>query len=233
MKIFFEQLKWQFMLLSRNNIIAISFAVTLVYGLLLFALKGLPNMDKLLIVIILNDPAIIGLFFIGLSVIIEKRDAVLSALFVSPMNHHVYLISRILSLSIIGLLCALGMALSIYGMAFNITHFCVGVFGICVLCCLVGIWMVSYTQNFMSFLLMAIPILLVFVNLPMLNFFGILESSIFAILPTQGCLDLIIRAFNDSGNLLSIPLAYASIVFWIVAIYFLIYRIFMKKMVNA
>jgi len=233
MKIFLQQLKWQFMLLARNNIVSISIAVTVVYGLLLFLLKDIPNLDKVLILIILNDPAIIGLFFIGLGVIIEKRDAVLAALFVSPMDHHVYLISRILSLSLLGLFCALGMVIALRGFDFNIPHLCAGVFGICLLCCLVGVWMVSYTQNFMSFLLWSIPILLFFVNMPMLNFFGIVESPLFGILPTQGALDLIIRGFGDTGNLLPIPLAYAAVIFWCGLLYFLIYRIFMKKMVNS
>ena len=97
-----QQIKWQFTLLHRNNFITISIVVTAMYAIIFFAIRDLGNTDKVLTLLILNDLAIIGLFFIGLSVITEKDQQVLTALFVTPMSHHIYLLSRVLSLSIIG-----------------------------------------------------------------------------------------------------------------------------------
>ena len=82
-----QQLKWQFALLHKNNIIAISVAVTAIYALIFLAIKDLGNMDKFLTVLILNDPAIIGMFFIGVAILMEKKQQVLMALFVTPANH--------------------------------------------------------------------------------------------------------------------------------------------------
>ena len=98
MKTLLTQILWQFRILHKNNLIVISILVTAIYALVFYFLKDLPNMEKVLTLFIYNDPAIIGLFFIGLSVIIEKNQQVLSALFVTPMNLHAYLLSRILSL---------------------------------------------------------------------------------------------------------------------------------------
>ncbi len=130
MKQLLIQTKWQFVLLARNNIIVLSFIVTAIYAFIFLLIKDMGNMDKLLTLSILNDPAIIGLFFIGLMVIIERNQQVLSALFVAPISHHVYLISRILSLSMICWLCALGMAFAAKGISFNYVHFSAGVLGI-------------------------------------------------------------------------------------------------------
>ena len=60
MKMFVQQFRWQLVILARNNIILLSVVVTAIYAIIFYALKGLPNMDKVLTLLILNDPAIIG-----------------------------------------------------------------------------------------------------------------------------------------------------------------------------
>ena len=233
MKELASQLKWQFILLHRNNIITISVAVTVIYGILFFAIRDLGNTDKVLTLLILNDPAVIGLFFIGLSIIIEKQQQVLTALFVTPISHHFYLISRILALSMLGWVCALGMGISAIGMSFHFVHFSAGVLGICMLSCLVGAWLVCYTSEFMRFALRSIPILLLFINLPLLNYFEVTDIGLFRFLPAQGCLDLIISSYSDAPNLSTLIYAYVSILFWVPLLYWLVYRTFVSKIVNA
>ena len=227
-----QQIKWQFMLLHRNNFITISIAVTAMYAILFFAIRDLGNTEKVLTLLILNDPAIIGLFFIGLSVITEKDQQVLTALFVTPLNHHIYLLSRVLSLSVVGWGCALGMGFAAVGTSFHFLHFSAGVLGICVLSCLAGIWLVCYTQEFMRFVLKSIPILLVFVNLPLLNYFEVTDIGLFKVMPAQGSLNLIAASHGNSPTLLSLVYGYASIVFWVPLCYWFVYRTFMFKIVN-
>lgn len=233
MKELIQQIKWQFIILQRNNIITISIVVTAIYALLFFVIRDLGNTDKILTLLILNDPAIIGLFFIGLSIIMEKDQQVLTALFVTPINHHIYLLSRVLSLSIIGWFCALGMGVSAVGMTFHFIHFSVGVLGICILSCLVGAWLVCYTSEFMRFTLKTIPILLFFINLPLLNYFEVTDIGLFKISPAQGCLDLIASSHSDTPSVSDIIYGYVSIVFWIPLFYWLVYRTFVSKIVNA
>lgn len=233
MKALLQQMKWQFTLLARNNIISISIAVTIVYALVFFALEGVDNMDKILTLLILNDPAIIGMFFIGLSVIMEKNQQVLLALFVTPINHHIYLISRILSLSIIGWACAVGMALAAIGPAFHFLHFSAGTFGICMLTCLAGLYLVCYTSEFMHFMLRSIPLLMIFVNLPLLNYFEVTDIWLFNLMPSYGSLSLIIHSYSNAVSSSTLILGYASLTFWTLLFYWLVYRTFMGKVVNA
>ncbi len=233
MKELIQQTKWQFILLQKNNIISISIAVTFFYALAFFITKDLGNADKVLTLLIFNDPAVIGLFFIGLSIIMEKDQQVLSALFVTPINHHIYLISRILSISIVGWVCALGMAFAAVGNSFHLIHFSAGVLGICILACLLGIYLVCYTQEFMRFTLKSIPILLLLFNLPLLNYFEVTNIGFFKFFPSQGGVDLIAGSHEDSPDPSVIFYGYLSIVFWIPLLYWLVYRTFMSKIVNV
>ena len=227
------QTKWQFILLARNNIIVISFIITAMYAGIFYSIKDLGNMDKVLTLLILNDPAVLGLFFIGLMVIIEKKQQVLSALFVAPISHHVYLISRVLALSIICWVCAFGMALSALGTSFNFIHFTAGVFGVSIMSCLAGLYMVSYTAEFMSFTLRSIPVLLFFINIPLLNYFEVTDIGILRVFPAQGSLDILINSYSDAPIVSQLIYGYASMLVWIPLLYWLVYRAFISKIVNV
>jgi len=232
MKALFQQIKWQFMILHKNNLIIISVVMTVMYALIFLVIKDLGNMDKVLTLLIYNDPAVIGLFFVGLSIIMEKNQQVLSALFVTPMNHHIYLISRILTLSILGWACALGMGFSILGTSFYIVHFSVGVFGTCVLFSIMGVLVVSYTTEFLLFLLKSIPIL-IGLSLPLLNYFNLTDIGLFYYMPLQGCLNLIVNSYAESPIVSELIYGYISIVFWVPVFYFFTYRIFKARMINT
>lgn len=227
------QIKWQFIILQRNNIISLSIIVTFFYGLIFWLIKDIGNVDKVLTLLILNDPTIIGLFFIGVSIIIEKNQNVLSALFITPINYHIYLISRIISLSLIGWICALGMGYSALGSSFNLLPFSVGVLGVCIIACLIGIYLVCYETDFLKFLLKSIPILLLFFNLPLLNYFEVTNISFFYLSPTQGSLNLISYSYNNPYSTSEILYSYGIIVMWILLLYRFVYRTFISKMVNT
>ncbi len=227
-----QQMKWQFMILHKNNLIVISIVVTVIYALIFFMIKDFGNMDKVLTLLIYNDPAIIGMFFVGLSVIMEKNQQVLEALFVTPVSHHVYLISRILALSIIGWACALGMGFAILGTSFNIGHFSAGVFGTSVLFSIVGIFVVSYTTEFLLFMLKSIPVLFA-LSLPLLNYFDLTDIGLFYYMPIQGCLNLITNAYIENPLTSELIYGYISIIFWVPLFYFFTYRIFKARMINA
>lgn len=228
-----QQIKWQFLLLARSQMITISIVVTIFYAGVFFALKNLPNIDKVLVGIILNDPATIGLFFIGIGIIIERRQQVLSALFVTPMSLHIYLWVRIIVLSILGWACALGMVLTVVGSSFHWLHFSIGVFGICLLCCMLGIWLVAYSHSFMDFSLKAIPLIILIINLPLLNYWGVFEIPYLKILPIHGSLDLIINAFEEVPNRGEVIWGYVSILLWGSVFYWLAYRTFLKRIVQT
>lgn len=232
MSVLLSQLRWQFVILHKNNLIVISVAITAMYGVIFYFIKDLPNVEPFLTLLIYNDPAIIGLFFVGLSVIMEKNDNLLPALFVAPVSHHVYLISRVLALSIIGWACATGMTLAILGPSINWLHFSAGVFGTCVIFSLAGIFVVSFTTEFLNFMLRAIPVML-FLSLPLLNYFKLTDEVIFEFTPIHGPLNLTISSFHPISEMTTVYIAYVSTIIWIPILYAGVYRVFVNRIVKA
>ncbi len=231
MKTFFAQLKWQFILLQRNNIISISFGVTLIYGLILYLLRDVGSFHAFLVALVLNDPSVIGYFFIGLAIYTEIKHQILSAILVAPISIHHLIISKVLALSVIGVVCSIGLAVSVLGLEFDMLSYATGSFGICVLSALLGIAMLTYTSEFLKFTLVSIPVFLVFVNLPLLQYLGIVDLGIVKyILPIQGSVDLIDYSISETS--INIWLSTLSLVLYIPIFYAFAYRRFTKKLVT-
>jgi fluoroquinolone transport system permease protein len=231
MSILIKQLKWQFVLLQKNNIISISFGVTIIYGLILYLLRHIGSLNEFLIALVLNDPSVIGYFFVGLAIYTEIKHEILSAVLVTPVSIHLLIISKVLALSVIGVICSLGLAISVLGFNFDIFAFIVGSFGICTLSALLGIAMLTYASEFLKFTMLSIPIFLVFINIPLLQYLGVIELGVAKYLfPIQGSLDLI--NFSVSGTDINHWISYLSTAFFIPIFYALAYRRFNKKLVS-
>jgi len=226
------QIKWQVFIFQRNNLITMIAVITAVNTLLIYSLRGRDSLEKFTTLLIYNDPAIIGFIFIGISIILEKDQEVLAALFVSPLSHHVYLISRVITLSTISTIAALAMVLAAKGTSFNVVHFSVGAFATCAFFCLLGIFLVSYTTEILHFLLRAIP-LLIFMSLPLLNYFELTDLALFKLFPVQGGLNLMVNSYSESPKLREVIFGYVSIAVWTPLVYWAVYRIFVKKIAKV
>jgi fluoroquinolone transport system permease protein len=226
-----KQIRWQVLIFQRNNLLNMVVAITAVYVLIIYFLRDFENLEKFVTLLIYNDPAIVGFVFIGISIILEKDQEVLPALFVTPLNQHVYLTSRIITLSTIASLGALAMVLTARGTSFNFIHFSIGAFATCVLFCLMGIFIVSYTTEILHFLLRSIP-LLIFMSLPLLNYFELTDLSFLKLFPVQGGLNLMINSYRESPDLWELIYGYISILFWTPLLYWVTYRIFISRVVK-
>jgi len=205
--------------------------ITAFYVLIIYLIKDFANVEKFITLLIYNDPALVGFIFIGISIILEKDQEVLPALFVTPLNQHIYLISRIITLSTIGFFGALAMVLAAKGTSVNFLHFTVGAFSTCVLFGLMGVFIVSYTTEILHFLLWAVP-LLIFMSLPLLNYFELTDLNFFKLFPVQGGLNLLVNSYAESPNFGEIIFGYISIAVWTPLLYGFVYRIFMARVVK-
>jgi fluoroquinolone transport system permease protein len=186
------------------------------------------------VALLLNDPAIIGFLFIGLAIIIEKKSQVLSAIAVSPINHHLYVLSKVLSLSLLGCLCTLGLAYSAVGFNFVLFDMLTGSFIICMITTLLGVVLVSFTFEFLKFCLYSLPVIVVFVNLPLLDYLGVLDLTYLKHLsPIQPALEILIGSLEqDQGQYMLPKLQYFLSIIWLFGIYTLAYKLFNKKVLN-
>ena len=231
MKAFLTQLKWQFILLQKNNIISISLIVTFIYGILLYFLKDINGLDTLMVSLVLNDPSIIGYFFIALAIYSEIKQQILPAIFTTPLNIHTFLLSKTISISSIGLLCSLGLAISVKGFDFDILTFSIGAMSICILSTLLGLYMLTFANEFLKFALLSIPVFLAFINIPLLQYLDIIDMGFIKYLfPIQGSLDLIDTAI--SGNEINYLVAYLSLLISTPLLYWMAYQQFNEKIVH-
>lgn len=231
MKAFLTQLKWQFFLLRKNNIISISLGVTFIYGLFLFFLKNANDLDALLVSSVLLDPTVIGYFFVGLSIYSEINNQILPAIFTTPLNVHVFLLSKTISISVIGLACSLGMAISVKGLYFDVFYFIMGSMGLCLISTLLGLIMLTFANEFLKFTMISIPVFLIFFTIPILQYLGIVDMGFMKYLfPIQGSLDLIDTGVSGTG--INYFLAYTSIIITIPLFYWFAFQRFSKKVVH-
>ncbi len=226
-----RQIRWQALIFHRNNLVNMIVAITAVYVLIIYFLRDLANLEKFITLLIYNDPAIIGFVFIGISIVLEKDQEVLPALFVTPLSRHVYLISRIVTLSMLGYLGALAIVFTAKGTSFNFIHFSIGAFSTCTIFCFLGIFIVSYTTEILHFLLRGIP-LLIFMSLPLLNYFELTDLGFLKLFPVQGGLNLMINSYREAPDLWELIYGYISIALWTPLLYWVTYRTFRSRVVT-
>ena len=116
-------IKHDFMLLLRNKIIAVSVVVSILYVLIFKAISDWGDVDKLLVLVIFNDPALLGFLFVGVMVLFEKNENTLQVLAVSPLKISNYILSKSITLTSIAIGCCFLMAFASKGCNFNFFHF--------------------------------------------------------------------------------------------------------------
>jgi fluoroquinolone transport system permease protein len=230
MSTFLKQLKWQFILLHKNDITVISFGITIIYGGILYFVRDVGNLDKVLVSLVLLDPTVIGYFLIALAIYTEIKQQVLQAIFVTPVNIHHFLLAKVVSLSIIGAICSLGLAVSVKGLDFDIATYTIGSFGICILSSLLGLMILTFASEFLKFAMLSAPVFIIFVNISLLQYLGAIDIGVIKyILPIQGSVDLIDNAI--SGTSINIWYSYISIIILIPVFYRTAYRLFTNRIV--
>ena len=201
----FSDIRFQF----RYGFYAIYLLFTLVYIGLLYALPDAWRNDAALIMIF-TDPAAMGLFFMGAIVLFEKNEHVLDSIAISPVKAADYVISKLLSISLISTLVA-GMIGASAGVLQFPLQFFVSVFLCSCLFSALGLIAACKIKTLNQFLLVTVPIEVLTV-IPALLWMFWLKSDIFLLHPGASMLMLC------SGK--GIPsLAFLSLLVWTVCFF--------------
>jgi fluoroquinolone transport system permease protein len=195
---------------------------TLLYILLLFALPESAR-NKVATILIYSDPAAMGLFFMGAIVLLEKSQRVLNSIAVSPVKVSEYIVSKVISLGIIGTIVGVILAASIG--TDHLYRVAVGTFLGSVLCSLMGLFVAVKVSSLNQFLVATIPFELVCFVPPILYQFGYRKDYL---LIHPGCNILLIMSTADSIHLIN----YLNILGWIILVYFMTYQA-VKKMFQS
>lgn len=188
-------LNWR--LLRRNRLIEVSIVVTAIYALILHAFADAPIAEKLLVLLIFNDPALLGLLFVGVMVLMERDERVLSALAVLPLRKWQFVWQRVGLLSTLATLAAGAMALSVRGLGgVHWGHFLAASVLTSVFFGLMGFVVVARSRSFNDYIMSAVGAILL-LSVPFFGYFGLGEWWYYAALPTQAAVDAFNFAFTS------------------------------------
>ncbi|KJS21613.1 MAG: hypothetical protein VR72_09755 [Clostridiaceae bacterium BRH_c20a] len=210
-------LKWDFLFQAKYGIIIAAIVITLVW-LGLISLLPAFIMDYVIPIAFITDFAVTGFLFIAAMLFFEKGQGTLDVIVTSPIKVSEYILSKIISLSI--LICSIAIAL-VFGVSIikdiEVNYFFVVVAStlsssfFILLGLIISTFYKSFTDMLMPmgglFTLLFIP-LLIYVNADILNF---LDYIVF-IWPTYSMINLIDAILgNSSTNAIILSIAYILI----------------------
>lgn len=144
---------------------------TILYVFILYALP-LSWRSYASAILILSDPAAMGLFFMGAIVLLEKSQKVPCSIAVSPIKALDYIFAKVMSLMVLALLVALILALASNVDVMHIPSILLGTVLSNVIFTLIGMIIATKIQSLNQFILWTIPIELICFTPAIYHLFG-------------------------------------------------------------
>ena len=177
----------------RHGFYYVYFVIVVLYALALRFFFP-PYRETLAIFLLFSDTSVLGFFFIGGIVLLERAQNTFESLFVTPLRIFEYFAAKVASLTFIAAVMSLAVVLGGYGFPKAILPLILGVIGSSVFFTLFGLAVAARVKTIngyfgASFLLMFI------VMLPLLGYFGVAGTPLFRFFPTNAVLYLYGGAF--------------------------------------
>lgn len=183
--------------------------------IILLRLAG-PGIRELLTpVLIFSDPSMLGIFFVGGIVLLERDDNTLQSLFVTPMKSGDYCIAKAVSLGVLALSSSLILAVAGKGgFGFDWPSLIGGTVLTSALFTFTGLGFSVRADSVISYILTVIPVVTA-AAVPLLHYFKITGSYLFYLIPTQASLTLITAGFSPgSAPLWELLLSGGILIVW-------------------
>lgn len=164
--------------------------------------------------VVFSDPSVLGMFFIGGIIMLEKGQGLLQVFTITPLRTTEYLISKVLSLALVSMLATV--ALTVFSSCTRVNWVLVllttvltsGIFTLC------GVLISAGCRNVNQYLIKSIPYMLLFV-LPCFSLVWFPTPGWFSVFPAVTALQLMLGA-------------YANNISWIESCLLLVYLIVMN-----
>jgi len=191
--------------------------LTLMYIIILLNLPTLTR-EGATVLLIFSDISVLGYFFIGGIILLERRQGTLNTLTVTPLRPWEYLWAKVLSLTCISVVVGVVILLTTSGLQPEILWFLPGLTLSAVLFTLLGLVVAIRSETVNEYFFRGLAYYMVFM-VPLIHYFGVVEHPLFHLLPTLGMLHLLESAFwpHSPGELwLALgTLALWSVLAWI------------------
>lgn len=187
-------LRWDVTVQWRQGLYFAALFVVFIWGVVLTLLPP-PARAVILPYGLFMDVSVIGLFFMAGALFLEKGDGVLAALVVTPLRRGEYLLSKLLSLTLLALLASVMVVLVAHGWRLNWGLLLLGVGFNAWLMTLFGFWLASRYDGVSDFLVPSF-IYMAPSQLPALLYFGVWDHWLLYLIPTNPGMLLMAAAFQ-------------------------------------
>ena len=199
-------------------------------------MQSLQGQTQVHSVLLFFDPAVIGIVFVGALVLFEKTENVLQALVITPMKTDDYLLSKVISLTILSLISAtVFMLLMVFfnETEFNLAYLFLGITLTSIMLILIGFILISRVQSVNGYMLGMIIGFLALTFPPLLDLFGLFENPVFYLWPTQASFIIFDGVFNASNlEIWEIAYGIGYQILWIVLCYYLAKKMFYEFIIS-
>ena len=191
-------LRWELVTQFRQGFYYAALFVIVVWSIVLSQLPTAGAM-WLVPVVLFMDVSVFGFYFMAGMLYLEMGDGVLNALVITPLRKLEYLIVKVVALTLLSIIVSIGVAVivvAITGVAdVNWLLLLLGVIFNSWLLTLVGFTAAVRYDNISDFFLLSLLFMIPF-QLPMLDYFGIWQSWLVYLIPTQPTMLLMEAAFR-------------------------------------
>lgn len=221
-------MKWDIQLQLKYGFYIAAMVITALWSLLLSQLSG-ENLPLFLIFILFTDLTILGFYFIAGLIFFERSQGTLAGLVITPMKIWEYLVSKMISLTIIALLVSFAVIGITYGLKLQYIYLIPGIMLTSFFFILVGFIAIAKQSAIDQYLIISGAYFII-LNLPLIDYFELWSHWIFYLIPTQASLLLLKAGFKgiSTGDLIY------SLVYLILAVgvfYYLAHRSFYKDII--
>lgn len=189
-------IKSDFLFQYKEGFFFIYFIICIIYLVILSVLpeKILPTV---LSILIYSDPAALGLFFIGGTIMLEKRQGVINYLVVTPLQTKTYILSKVITLSILAVIVSL--IISIFTpieQSINYFVLITSTFLTANLFTLLGILIAIHCSHLNEYFIKIVPWMII-LSFPCLALIFMPNARLLSIIPSVASIRLIFGAFFE------------------------------------
>ncbi len=186
--------------------------------------------DRAATLIISSDPGVLGFFFVGGLLMLERNQNILDNLFVTPLLLREYFLSKVLSLALLAIVTSVGVTVFSFGTDFQLGPLLVGVVLSSAFFTLLGVTLAVKVKSINQFLLTS-TVYLTVLFIPVLGEIGVWETPLYLLFPTRASLALIGAAFGEA-SLWELLFSTAVLAAWIALAYSWAKRAFARQVLE-
>lgn len=178
----------------KHGFYAVYTAITVLYIIIMQKIPSGLMKDYAAALIVFSDPAMLGFFFIGGIIMLEKQQGIIDYLAVTPLTPQEYIQAKVATLGLLSIAASILITLTTHFQGVNWLILMVGIAAVSVFFTLYGFLVAAGCRTINQYFLRMIPYLL----LTILPCFAVIEfpySWVFNILPNVAGLKLTMGAF--------------------------------------